>query len=63
MKQRAVVQFLTVKQLSANGIRAELEGVHGHKALCLSAMKKWRNAFPNGRIMPEDDQGLEDPPK
>jgi hypothetical protein len=50
MKQRAAVGFLALKKLSAKGIRTDLEGVYGHEALCLSAVKKRRKRFTNGII-------------
>jgi hypothetical protein len=56
MAQRAVVRFLTLQKLSARDITAELEGVYGHEALSLPAVKKWRTRFVNGRITLEDDQ-------
>jgi hypothetical protein len=40
MEQRAVVRFLTLKNLSARGTMAELEGLDGHEALSLSALKE-----------------------
>jgi hypothetical protein len=55
MEQRAVVRFLTLKKLSAKDITAELEGVDGHEALCLSAVRKWRKRLANGIITLEDD--------
>jgi transposase len=55
MKQRAVVRFFALKKPSAKDVKAELEGVHGHEAFSLSAVKKWRNRFANGGINLEDD--------
>jgi hypothetical protein len=55
MEQRVVVRFLIRKKLSARDIKEELEGVYGHEALSLSAVKKWRPTFINGRITLEDD--------
>jgi hypothetical protein len=40
MEQPAVVHFLTLKKLSARDIAAEMEGVYGHEALSLLAMKQ-----------------------
>jgi hypothetical protein len=40
MEQRAVVRFLTIEELSARDIKAELEGVYGHEALFLSVVNK-----------------------
>jgi hypothetical protein len=55
MEQRAVVRFLTLKKLSAMDIMAELEAMYGYETLSLSAVKKWRKRFINGRITQEDD--------
>jgi hypothetical protein len=63
MEQRAVVRFLTLKKLSARDIIADLEGVYGHEALSLSAMKKWRKRFVNGRIALEGDPRSTRPPR
>jgi hypothetical protein len=54
MEQHAVVLFLTLKKLSAGDIMAELEGMYEHQAFSLSAVKKWRKRFVNGRITLED---------
>jgi transposase len=54
MEQRAVVQFLTLKKLSARDVTGELGGVYGHEVFSLSAVKKWRKRFANGRITLED---------
>jgi hypothetical protein len=40
MEQHAIVRFLILERLSARDITAELEGVYGHEALSLSAVKK-----------------------
>jgi hypothetical protein len=63
MELRAVVRFFTAKKLFARGIRAELEGVDGYEALCLSAVEKWRRRFANGRITLEDDPRSGRPPQ
>jgi hypothetical protein len=55
MEQCAVVQFLTLRKLSVMDIMVELNGVCGHEALSLSAVRKWRKRFVNGRITLEDD--------
>jgi hypothetical protein len=55
MGQAALVRFLTLKKLSGSDITAELEGVYGHEALSLSAVKKWRKRFVNGRMTLEDN--------
>jgi hypothetical protein len=60
MEQRAIVQFLILKKLSAMDITAELEGLYGHEAPSLSAVKKWRKQFCNGRITLEDESQSED---
>jgi hypothetical protein len=54
-EHRAVTRFLIFKELPARDITAELEGMHGHEAFSLSAVKKWRKRFVNGIITPEDD--------
>jgi hypothetical protein len=61
MEQRTVVRFFTLKKLSARDIRGELEDVYGYAALSLSAVKKWRKPFANGRISLEGDPRYEDP--
>jgi hypothetical protein len=63
MEQPAVVRFLILKRLSARDITAELVGVYGHAALSLSAVKKWRKRFVNGRITLEDDPRSGRPPR
>jgi hypothetical protein len=50
----SVVRFFTLKKLFAKDIRAELEEVYGHEALCLLAVKKWCKRFANGRITLEN---------
>jgi hypothetical protein len=50
MEQCAVVQVLTLKKLFVRNVTAELEGVCGHEALSLWAVKKWRERFVDGRI-------------
>jgi hypothetical protein len=62
-EQRVVIQFLTLKRLFARDVTAELEGVYGHEALSLSAVKKWRKRFVNGRITLEDDPWSGRPPR
>jgi hypothetical protein len=54
MQQHVIVQFLTLRKLSARGIKAEFDGAYGHEALSLSAVKKWRKRFVNGRITLKD---------
>jgi hypothetical protein len=39
---------LILKKLPARDTTAELEGVYGHGALSLSAVKKWCKRFVNG---------------
>jgi hypothetical protein len=63
MEQRAVVQFLTLKKLSAVDITAGLKRVYRHEALCLSAGKKWHKRFVNGRITLQDDPRSGRPPR
>jgi hypothetical protein len=46
---------LTLKKLSARDVTAELEEVYAHEALSLSAVKRRRKRFVNGRITLEDD--------
>jgi hypothetical protein len=55
MEQRAVVRFLTLKELSTKDIITELEELYGYKALSLSAVKKRRKRFANRRISLEDN--------
>jgi hypothetical protein len=55
MEQREVVRFLTLRKPFAKVIRAELDGVDGHEAFCLSAVKKRRTRIANGRITLEGD--------
>jgi hypothetical protein len=55
MGQSAVLRFLTLKKLSARDIRAKLDTMFSHRALCLSAMKKWHKRFVNVRITLEDN--------
>jgi hypothetical protein len=62
MEQRAAVRFSTLKKLSARDITVELEGVYGHEALSLSAVKKRRKRFANGRITLKDDPRSGTPP-
>jgi hypothetical protein len=62
MELPAIVRFLTLKKLFAWDMMAELERVHGSKALSLSAVKKWRKRFANGRITLEDDSRSGRPP-
>jgi hypothetical protein len=38
-------------------------GMYRHKALSLSALKKWRKRFVTGRITLEDDSWSEKPPR
>jgi hypothetical protein len=63
MKQGAAVRFLILKRSSAKGVWADLEGVYGLEALCLSPVRKWRNGFANGRIALEDDPRSGRPPQ
>jgi hypothetical protein len=62
MEQRVLVQSLTLKKLSARDVTAELEGLYGHEALALSAVKKWRKRFVNGKITLEGDRRSGRPP-
>jgi hypothetical protein len=55
MEQRAFMQFLSLKKLSARDITAELEGVYGDQVLPPAAVKKWRKRFANGIVILEDD--------
>jgi transposase len=63
MKQHPFVRFLALKNLSVRDITAELEGMYGHEALSLSAVKKWRKRFINGRRTLEDDPRSGRPPR
>jgi hypothetical protein len=49
MQHRAVARFLTLKGLKAEEIETKLTRVHGHEALQISAVKKWRTHFLQGR--------------
>jgi hypothetical protein len=60
MEQRAAIQLLTLKKLSAKDITAELEGVYGHEALSLSVVKKWRKQFVNRESPEKMIHGRED---
>jgi transposase len=62
MEHRAVVRFFTRKKLSARDATAELEEVHRHEALSLSAVKKWRKRFVNRRITLDKDLRSGKPP-
>jgi hypothetical protein len=59
MEGRAVGRFLAITKPSAKGIKAELEEVYAHEALCLSTVRKWRRFFVNGRIPLKDSQRSE----
>jgi hypothetical protein len=63
MEQHAVIRFMTLKKLFARDISAELEGMYGHEALSLSAVKKWRKRFVDGRTTLEDDPQSEKLPR
>jgi hypothetical protein len=62
MELRAVVRFFMLKELPVEDMRAELKGLSGNEALPLSATKKWRKRFANGRINFEDDPKSGRPP-
>ena len=55
MEQRAVVRFFTLKRTKAKDIKTELDEVYGKEALSLSAVKKWRKRFADGRPSLDDD--------
>jgi hypothetical protein len=61
MEQYAAVRFFALKKLSAKDIRAELEAVYVDEALSLSAVKKRRKRFTNGKINLECDPRSERP--
>jgi hypothetical protein len=53
---------LTIEKPYAKGIRAELEVIDVHEAVCLLAVKKWWKRFSNGRTTLEDDPRSRGPP-
>jgi hypothetical protein len=55
MERRALVGVLTVKALKAKEIEMEFIHVYGDEALQISAVKKWRTRFLQGRIELGDD--------
>jgi histone-lysine N-methyltransferase SETMAR len=55
MEQRAVIRFLSLKGLKARDIQAELQSVYGPEACQLTAVKKWRTRFMQGRTDLFDD--------
>jgi hypothetical protein len=55
MDQRAVVRFLTLKGLKAMEIEMELSRVYGDEALRISARKKWRTCFLQGKTQLGND--------
>jgi hypothetical protein len=55
MEQGAVVRCLTLKGPKAKGIEMELPSVYGDEALQISAVKKWRTRFFQGRTEQGDN--------
>jgi hypothetical protein len=55
MEHRAVIRFLSLKGLKARAIQGELQSVYGPDACQLTAVKKWRGRFLQGRTDLFDD--------
>jgi hypothetical protein len=49
MEQGAVVRFLDVKGLKVKKVEMKLTNLYGDEALQISAGKKWRTRFLQGR--------------
>jgi transposase len=56
MEHRAVVRFFTLKGTKAKAVKTQLDEVYREEALSLSAVKKWRKRFPDGRTSLNDDR-------
>jgi transposase len=54
-EQRAVIRVLTVNGLRAKEKEMELASMYGYDALQISAVKKWRTRFVQGRTELGDD--------
>jgi transposase len=48
LEQRAVIRYLTLKNLSVAEIASELQSVYGTDALKYSTVSKWRLRFQDG---------------
>jgi transposase len=48
LEQRAVIRYLTLKNLTVTEIATELQGVYGRDALKYSTVSKWRLRFRDG---------------
>jgi transposase len=55
MEQHAVVRFFILKGTKAKDIKTELDEAYREEALSLSAVKKWRKRFVDGRTSLNDD--------
>jgi hypothetical protein len=55
LEQRAVILFLTFKDLHDSATAAEFKSVYETEALVLSPVKKWRKRFAEGRTSLYDD--------
>jgi predicted ATP-binding protein involved in virulence len=55
MQQNTVVRLLTIKGLKGKKIEMELTSVYGDEPLQISAVKKWRTHFRQGRTELRDD--------
>jgi hypothetical protein len=55
MEQRTIIRFLTLKDLRASAIAAELKSVYEREAFALSTVKKWRKHFAEGKTSLDDD--------
>jgi hypothetical protein len=57
MEQRTIVHLLTLKGFKAKEFEMELTSVYGDEALQISAVKKWRTCFRQGKTKLGDDLG------
>jgi transposase len=55
MEQRAVLRFLTLKELNPRQIHSELESVHHEDALAMPTIYKWHARFRDGKTELSDD--------
>jgi hypothetical protein len=55
MEQRPVVSFFPLQRTKAKNIETALDEVYREEALSLSAVKKWRKQFADGRTSLDDD--------
>jgi hypothetical protein len=61
MEQGAIIHFLTLNGLKARAIQGKLQSVYGPDACRLTAVKKWRVRFLQGRTDLFDDPRSERP--